>query len=391
MTETFYKDMSGFKTFAEFANPKYYQELPEDWLVALTDVKGSTKAIQAGQYKNVNALGVASIVALLKTLQPIEVPYVFGGDGATVCFPASKKESVVTCFGSIHELAKSQFNLEMRTGIVAISDLKKLNKKVLVAKYLASKAYHQAMFLGDGLACAEALIKENEAYQIKAEHVKSNDLFNGFECRWKEIPSPQGETIALLVQTRNSIVNKAPIYDKIIKKIEEIYGQEKRHHPITNENLNLNGNIFNKSPEILIRTFKKNFVSKLLYRISLLVTIYLGKYLMKNKVKLENADWGAYKETMIQNTDYRKFDEVLRMIISGNENQRIALREYLEVLKNKNEIVYGIHAAKNALITCMIFDYQENHIHFLDAADGGYAIAAKELKAQLKVSDKQEY
>jgi hypothetical protein len=35
-------------------------------------------------------------------------------------------------------------------------------------------------------------------------------------------------------------------------------------------------------------------------------------------------------------------------------------------------------------VTCLVRDYNTEHVHFLDAANGGYALAAKGMKAQLK-------
>ena len=36
-----------------------------------------------------------------------------------------------------------------------------------------------------------------------------------------------------------------------------------------------------------------------------------------------------------------------------------------------------------ALMTCFVRSYQGNHVHFVDGSNGGYALAAKQLKAQL--------
>jgi hypothetical protein len=46
--------------------------------------------------------------------------------------------------------------------------------------------------------------------------------------------------------------------------------------------------------------------------------------------------------------------------------------------------VFGVHAAEAALMTCIITDLQANHVHFVDGANGGYALAAKQMKAQLR-------
>ena len=34
-------------------------------------------------------------------------------------------------------------------------------------------------------------------------------------------------------------------------------------------------------------------------------------------------------------------------------------------------------------MTCLIDDRASSHLHFVDGADGGYALAAAEMKAQL--------
>ena len=96
------------------------------------------------------------------------------------------------------------------------------------------------------------------------------------------------------------------------------------------------------------------------------------------------TDWGRYKEVLTANTDCRKFDDMLRMVISGTADQRAALDEYLQGRRAAGRLVYGVHCAPRALMTCMVFSYSGEHIHFVDGADGGYALAAKGLKAQLR-------
>ena len=66
-----------------------YLQLPEDWWVVVTDVKGSTKAIEAGRYRDINAIGGSTIAAVINAVKPLKVPYVFGGDGASFCIPSN--------------------------------------------------------------------------------------------------------------------------------------------------------------------------------------------------------------------------------------------------------------------------------------------------------------
>jgi hypothetical protein len=45
--------------------------------------------------------------------------------------------------------------------------------------------------------------------------------------------------------------------------------------------------------------------------------------------------------------------------------------------------VYGVHVSRHALMTCLVFDRFGKQVHFVDGANGGYALAAKQLKQQL--------
>ena len=57
---------------------------------------------------------------------------------------------------------------------------------------------------------------------------------------------------------------------------------------------------------------------------------------------------------------------------------------YLDALLASGRAFYGLHAAPAALMTCLVFDYGHDHFHFVDGADGGYALAAKGMKEQIK-------
>ncbi|TIU36300.1 MAG: DUF3095 domain-containing protein, partial [Mesorhizobium sp.] len=47
---------------------------------------------------------------------------------------------------------------------------------------------------------------------------------------------------------------------------------------------------------------------------------------------------------------------------------------------------YGLHRQKSALMTCLVISpLQRDHVHFIDGAAGGYAMAAASLKAKAQV------
>jgi DNA-binding IscR family transcriptional regulator len=87
---------------------------------------------------------------------------------------------------------------------------------------------------------------------------------------------------------------------------------------------------------------------------------------------------------MISNSDYRKFDDMLRMVIDCSKEEAEKIEAYLEQKRQAKQIVYGTHRSEKALMTCFVTTLEGNgHVHFIDGSDGGYVLAAKQMKAQL--------
>lgn len=391
--ERFFEELVGFKDFSQFTQLEFYKPLPKEWFIAITDIKGSTQAIQQGLYKEVNSISTASMIAVLNTFDSVEIPYVFGGDGATICIPPSKLDSVKSALAASRELAQKSFGLHLRVGLVPMHVIEDKNLQVLVGKYQPSEHFKQAMFHGEGLSYAETLIKNKQLDNpyLLEEDILPQGSFQGFECRWNEIPSAHEETITLMIKSLDESTEVGQnLYKDILQKIEQIYGEEKEFHPLRLTNLCLTSSLKKLLIETRIQTsceigfmgLKSTF-----YLLKLWLLTLLGRYLMAKGIKTENVDWSKYKQTFINNTDYRKFDETLRMVICGNLKQRTALITYLDKLYQSRKIVYGLHQAPSAIVTCMISDYDKKHIHFLDGANGGYAMAAKQMKQQLKEVD----
>src|SRR5919202_6626769 len=72
-TELFYAGLRVVDNFIGIADSKNFKSVPRDWYILITDIVGSTKAIEAGRYKDVNLLGACSIVAVLNIASKIEV------------------------------------------------------------------------------------------------------------------------------------------------------------------------------------------------------------------------------------------------------------------------------------------------------------------------------
>ncbi|MFQ3673733.1 MAG: DUF3095 family protein, partial [Aggregatilineales bacterium] len=128
-----------------------------------------------------------------------------------------------------------------------------------------------------------------------------------------------------------------------------------------------------------VETRIRQRTSSLKERLKLFLWTWGGYLLWSYKDKI----WEPYKQVVINSTDREKFDDVLRMIMAGTPLQRELLVKFLEKRRAAGELVYGVHVSSHSLMTCLVFDRFGRQVHFIDGSGGGYALAARQLKAQL--------
>src|SRR5438552_18113432 len=122
-TINFYHDLPALESFAEAIETARHAQVPGDWWIVVADVMGSTKAIAAGAYKKVNTVGVACIAAVVNVDRSVEMPFVFGGDGATFAVPDALRERVIPALREAQRLARQSFDLSLRVGLVQAASL----------------------------------------------------------------------------------------------------------------------------------------------------------------------------------------------------------------------------------------------------------------------------
>ncbi|CAA9422502.1 hypothetical protein AVDCRST_MAG84-7262 [uncultured Microcoleus sp.] len=387
-SENFYSELPLLDNFIQITAQDNFVDVPDDWYIVVTDIRGSTKAIEAGRYKDVNLLGACSIVAVLNIADKSGIPFVFGGDGATLLMGPSLLPAAQKALLATQQMAKTKFDMDLRVGAVPVKVVA-ANYPVKIAKFKVSENYSQAVFIGGGLTRATELIKDPAAGNIYLFKKTDNGIsatadFSGLECRWQDIPSKHGEIVTLLVSVREDLGQQSNlIYRKVLKIIEYIYGKEDCLNPIERQNLKLTLNSANLIKETLVRASNASWLDRQLYLSKIQLETALGSVLMNLNVKTKELDWGVYKDIAIAATDYRKFDDMLRMVISGNESQRKKLTGYLEKNYQEGNLVYGLHVTDRVLMTCLVFERNGQQVHFVDGADGGYALAAKDMKQRM--------
>src|SRR5690606_18093112 len=166
-TEHFYSDLPVLDDFPSVTDLSCYRELPDNWHVIVADIRNSTGAIQSGLYKAVNILGVSVISSILNASRPFSIPYIFGGDGATLCIPDSLKLQAQQALIATKRLAHNEYQLQLRIGMVPVSVIKQSGYKVLVARHRMSEYFIQAAFTGGGVEYAD-----RKSTRLNSSHVK---------------------------------------------------------------------------------------------------------------------------------------------------------------------------------------------------------------------------
>jgi len=123
-TEGFYAELPVLDEFMDITISDNYVPVPDDWYIVITDIVGSTRAIQAGCYKEVNFLGACAIIALLNIAKKLEIPFVFGGDGALIVIPESLLPASRQALLANQNMSSRDFGMELRVGIVPAAIVK---------------------------------------------------------------------------------------------------------------------------------------------------------------------------------------------------------------------------------------------------------------------------
>ncbi len=393
-TESFYEQLPPIDRFTDLSDASVYSALPDDWFVAVSDIKDSTTMISMGKYKAVNLIGASTIMAILNLKKSFSVPFMFGGDGAAICIPEPMVAQTKAALLATRNLARDLYSIDLRIGIIPVSFIRKQGYDVLVARSRLSTTFSQAAFSGGGVQFAEECLKDPHHasdFGIEEGTVTAAGDFTGLECRWENIPSAHDEIVSLIVQAvGKNIEDRSAVYRDIIARISAVYGEDDRCHPVQEELLAMTMRERNLSGESGIRSYSKGWMYRLWYAAKIRWNVLLGMFLMASRFRTSEINWGTYKQRLKRNTDFKKFDDKIRQVLSGSVAQRRELEKYLEQQYRERKLVYGIHTASHALITCLLFNYNDAHVHLVDADNGGYASAAAMMKLQLKQLERQK-
>jgi hypothetical protein len=375
-SDIFYGGIPVFRGFGSLMDPELYSPLPDDWAVGVADIVESTRAIAAQRYKAVNMAGAAVIAAVTNALDGREFPFVFGGDGASFAVSPEDFDRARDALAATANWVKHDLDLAMRVALVPVTAIRAHGLDVRVARFGPSDNLSYAMFSGGGLGWAEAAMKRGEFAVSPAPPGTQPDL-SGLSCRFEEIPSARGLILSVLVVP---VRGADPLAFR--KLIEDVIDLVERS-PDAGRPVPSGGPPLRWPPAGVEYEARAARGGSLFRRRSIVLATTLWAYMvMRFGIKIGNFVPKTYVQQVVENSDFRKYDDGLRMVLDCAEELERALTERLAAAASNGIVRYGLHRQDAAMMTCFTPSVmRSDHVHFIDGARGGYASAATARKA----------
>jgi len=376
-TDDFYESLPVFRDFTQVADETCFRPLPADWIVGLADVKQSPKAIRENRYKAVNMAGAAVIASVANAVKGRDFPFVFGGDGASFAVPPGDARVARNALAETATWVREDLDLVLRIAMISVGDIRARGCDVRVARYMPSVNVSIAMFSGGGIAWADAAMKRGDISLPPAPPGSHPDL-SGLSCRYELIPSQRGQVLSLVVTPgeRTTPADFRAAVEAVTRIVDRTPDASR---PLPGQGLRL------KWPpqgyDLEARASRRAGESIRLRKAKVLALTFLYFLIMRSGLRIGRFIPAKYTQELIENSDFRKFDDSLRMVLDCTPVLAAEIEEYLKAAAAKGAVRYGMHRQDAAMMTCFTpSPANPNHVHFIDGAQGGYALAANALK-----------
>jgi hypothetical protein len=387
----FYAALPAFSDFDRFVEFETYAPLPDDWVLVCGDIRGSTRAIAEGRYKQVNMVGAAVITTVLNACKGIEIPFVFGGDGGMAAVPGALRAPASQAMRQLQRHSEAAFGLSLRAAAVPVVRLRAEGLDVRLRKYALGPRNNLAMFAGGGAERADAILKTagagDPALLTPSDEDPSPDL-EGLSCRWEPLIASRGQMIALMVQPVGGGPAAEVLRDTLAALSRILEGDVAGYAPVSDRTLRFRWPPRGLVLEARAMAGQGGFATSIC---RVVASSLLQKWAEWRRSRLGPYDSIRYRAELKTQTDFRKFDGMLRTVLDVAPEQADRIEAWLDSEFRARRLVYGLHRDRQALMTCLLFNLEQgDHVHFVDAAGGGFARAAEGFKTRLAALGKAE-
>ncbi len=375
--DEFYASLPTFTAFERIADPHSYAPLPDHWVVGLADVVSSTEAITQGRYKAVNLAGAAVISAVSNALGTLDFPYVFTGDGMCCAVAPADAEKLRDALASTVGWVGSALGLGLRAATISVAHIRDAGQDVRVARFMASANASYAMFSGGGLAWADAALKRKALPLLEPAFGSRPDL-TGLSCRFQSIPAQRGLILSLIVSPRRH--SRDPDFRAVVDALLSlIAASEEAGRPVPRGGPAWGWPPTGVSAEAKLH--RRLNQSLLASRVAVLVRSLFAWLIVRAGRDVGGFSPSRYRKQLVENSDFRKYEDGLMMTIDCSAQLADQIEAELTAAQSAGIADFGLYKQDSALLTCLVpSPSQASHVHFVDGAAGGYALAARNLK-----------
>lgn len=355
---------------------------PGDWYVLVTDIQGSTQAVTAGRFREVNTIAASGLIVALNIAKrhARQIPFLYGGDGVTMLIPGSLLPEIRAALETLQANTQKAYGLHLRVGSLSVQEIYDHQKTLQIAKWAVAPGYDQALFLGEGLLYADKRIKAEMPVSERSAQTSEVDL-QGLVCRWKDVkPSASSKEIVCLIVQAHRSEEQAKLYAQVLQDLDAIYGKPAIRHPITKNKLVVDVALGMARMRQVLRYGNASALGAI--RECLRATG--SGFLFFFHIKSPWFDPDLYIRQQIAATNTLHVGGMIHTVISGNRTQREVLIKVLDGYEQEGEILYGLAVCPSSVMTCYVPRLDHGHIHFLDGTGGGYTQAAIRFKAKKK-------
>ncbi len=219
---------------------------------------------------------------------------------------------------------------------------------VRVARFAASDNVALAMFSGGGLAWADAAMKAGE-FAVPPRRPARGPISAACRAGSRKFPASRGLILSLLVDAGGrrqpgGVPRRVEAIIRLMERNPDASGPVPRscpRAPMAAAGLDLEARAQRRTGESLLWRKAKLLVWTLLYFLIMRFNIKVGRFSPKK-----------YAREVVENSDFRKFDDTLRMVIDCTPALADEIERSRQPAAAAGTVRFGLHRQDKAMMTC---------------------------------------
>ena len=156
--DNFFTDLPKITQERLVFDARSYAPAPDAWYLINTDVRDSTGAVAAGMHKTVNFVAACSIAAIKNACAPLPIPFLFGGDGASMMVPGRFGDEARRVLARLRRFIKQEYSLDLRVGCAQVGAIRQGGADILVGRYEPTPGNYFGVFKGGGVRDRKSVV-----------------------------------------------------------------------------------------------------------------------------------------------------------------------------------------------------------------------------------------